>query len=89
MILMTENGETLFIAETGKELTTFFEGGLYYESGIYHTGISIMAADFVDEFNSVSRYLIWSKIQDIIGNEYSDVKEKVKAFVEYDVINPG
>lgn len=70
-----------------KELTTFFEGGLYYESGIYHTGISIMAADFVDEFNSVSRYLIWSRIQDIIGNEYSDVKEKVKAFVEYDVIN--
>lgn len=70
------------------ELTNLHEGGDRYETGIYSTTYcAIMGSEYVDEFNSVSRFLIWSKIQGIIGNEFIDIKDEVKAFVEYDTVN--
>lgn len=70
------------------ELTNLYEGGDRYETGIYSTtNCSIMRNKITDEFNSVSRFLIWSKIQGIIGNEFIDIKDEVKAFVEYDTVN--
>ena len=73
-----------------EELTRFIEGAkVKYNTGIYKTTIiSIMGnAPENAQFNSVSRFLIWSKIQNIIGNTYSNIEEKVNAFVKYDIIN--
>lgn len=70
------------------ELTTLYEGIASYATGIYCTGrYLIMGSPLLKEFNAISRYKIWSNIQYDIHNEFPNVEEKVKAFVEYDKIN--
>jgi len=70
------------------ELTTLYEGIQLYATGIYCTGRYLMMGNmFLKEFNAISRYIIWSGIQYDIHNDFLNVEEKVKAFVEYDKIN--
>lgn len=71
-----------------EELTTLYEGTAHYSTGLYCTArYLLMGYEIIDEFSAICRYRIWSEIQNIIGNEYSNVMEKVKAFVEYDKRN--
>ena len=67
-----------------KNETGIYEGGFYYEKGVFRPSENSMMRDQLEYFNAPSRLAIYKRIMELSGEEYSFEK-----FLEYDAVNRG